>query len=51
MKNVLRIAICATIVMLGALSAKAAVVQNVPLPLPSPDAQNVPLPLPSPDAQ
>jgi hypothetical protein len=51
MKNIFRVAICATIVMLGALSAKAAVVQNVPLPMPSPEAQNVPLPMPSPEAQ
>jgi hypothetical protein len=51
MKNIFRVAICATIVMLGALSAKAAVVQNVPLPLPGPHSQNVPLPLPGPHSQ
>ena len=51
MKNLFRVAICATIVMLGALSAKAAIVGNVPMPMPGPDSRNVPMPMPGPDSR
>jgi len=51
LKNILRLAICATIVMFGAVSAKAAISGMVPMPIPSPDARMVPMPIPSPDAR
>jgi hypothetical protein len=51
LRNILRVAICATIVMFGAISAKAAISGNVPMPLPGPDSRNVPMPLPGPDSR
>jgi hypothetical protein len=51
LRNTLRLAICAAIVAVGAVSAKASTVRNVPLPLPGPESvRNVPLPLPGPES-
>ena len=49
LKNILRLAICATIVVVGAVSAKAFSVRNVPAPMPGPQTlRNVPAPMPGP---
>lgn len=50
MKNVLRLVVCVTIVMLGAISAKASVA-NFPVPLPGPESRNLPVPLPGPESR